>query len=135
MSTNDQKYYPTLERGQIIPPFTLPGTDSMPHSPWDYKQREHLILLFTQSAMKSEGRGLLCEFALRIETFVKNSAQSWRSQRTQSSSIYRRRKTFSCLFHSLLTLMAPLFSAIPSGRTRRKFAPGTLSGRPLWRIV
>jgi peroxiredoxin len=69
MSTNDQKYYPTLERGQIIPPFTLPGTDSMPHSPWDYKQREHLILLFTQSAMKSEGRGLLCEFARTYRDF------------------------------------------------------------------
>jgi peroxiredoxin len=69
MSTNDQMHYPTLERGQIIPPFTLPGTDSMPHSPWDYKQREHLILLFTQSAMESEGRGLLREFARTYRDF------------------------------------------------------------------
>lgn len=37
---------PLLESGQIIPAFTLPGADGMPHSPWDYKQREHLILLF-----------------------------------------------------------------------------------------
>jgi peroxiredoxin len=48
-----------LERGGIIPAFTLPGADGMPHSPWIYKQREHLVLLFTRHATSSETRGLL----------------------------------------------------------------------------
>ncbi len=52
-----------LEKGQIIPVFTLPGTDGMPHSTWDYKQREHLVLLFTRSVDTSETRGLLRAFA------------------------------------------------------------------------
>jgi hypothetical protein len=34
---------PQLEKGQIIPAFTLPGTDGMPHGPWDDKQREHMV--------------------------------------------------------------------------------------------
>lgn len=63
MTTNNQMQYPVLEQRQLLPPFTLPGADSMPHSPWDYKQREHLILLFTQSALQTECRGLLREFA------------------------------------------------------------------------
>jgi peroxiredoxin len=52
-----------LEIGTIIPAFTLPGADSMPHSPWTYKQREHLILLFTRNTTSSETRGLLKAFA------------------------------------------------------------------------
>ncbi len=63
MSNNDQATCPQLERGQIIPAFTLPGPDGMPHSPWDYKQREHLLLLFIQNATNSEGRSLLRAFA------------------------------------------------------------------------
>jgi hypothetical protein len=31
---------PLKKPGQIIPAFTLPGADGMPHSPWDYKQRQ-----------------------------------------------------------------------------------------------
>ena len=54
---------PLLESGQIIPAFTLPGVDGMPHSPWDYKQRQHLILLFTYKTSSSEARGLLRAFA------------------------------------------------------------------------
>lgn len=54
---------PYIEKGQIIPAFTLPGADGMPHSPWDYKQREHLVLLFPSSATTTEGRGLLRAFA------------------------------------------------------------------------
>lgn len=54
---------PLLELGQIIPAFTLPGADGMPHSPWDYKQRQHLILLFTRGTVSSETRGLLRAFA------------------------------------------------------------------------
>jgi peroxiredoxin len=54
---------PLLESGQIIPAFTLPGADGMPHSPWDYKQRQHLFLLFTHSTSSSETRGLLHTFA------------------------------------------------------------------------
>lgn len=58
-----QREYPQLESGQIIPAFTLPGTDGMPHSPWDYKQREHLALLFIQHATASEGHTLLRTFS------------------------------------------------------------------------
>ena len=54
---------PLLESGQIIPAFTLPGADGMPHSPWDCKQRQHLILLFTSETSSSETRGLLYTFA------------------------------------------------------------------------
>lgn len=57
-----------LERGQIVPAFRLPGADGMPHSPWDYKQRENLVLLFT-SCRSSEGRGLLRAFARRYSEF------------------------------------------------------------------
>ena len=54
---------PYIEKGQIIPAFTLPGADGMPHSPWDYKQREHLLLFFPSSGTTTEGRGLLRAFA------------------------------------------------------------------------
>jgi peroxiredoxin len=57
-----------LEAGQIIPAFTLPGADGMPHSPWDYKQREHLVLLFTRSTESSETRGLLRAYAQDFRT-------------------------------------------------------------------
>ena len=50
---------PHLEVGQIIPAFSLPGADGMPHSPWDYKQRQNLILLFLSSTSSSETRSLL----------------------------------------------------------------------------
>src|SRR5258708_31631673 len=66
MSNTNQ---PLLETGQIIPAFTLPGADSMPHSPWDYKQRQHLLLLFTRSSSSSETRGLLRAFAQHYSTF------------------------------------------------------------------
>ncbi len=54
---------PLIEPGQIIPAFTLPGADGMPHSPWDYKQRQHLLLLFTHITSSNETRGLLRAFA------------------------------------------------------------------------
>ncbi len=60
---------PLLEKDQIIPAFSLPGADGMPHSPWDYKQRENLILLLTQSTMLNEGRGLLRTFAQHFQDF------------------------------------------------------------------
>src|SRR5437588_2150891 len=60
---------PLLEVGQIIPAFILPGADGMPHSPWDYKQREHLVLLFLQSTTISETRGLLRTFAQQYTHF------------------------------------------------------------------
>ena len=60
---------PRLEVGQIIPAFTLPGPDGMPHSPWDYKQREHLLLLFTRKSTTSESRGLLRAFARQYPNF------------------------------------------------------------------
>lgn len=60
---------PLLEKGQIIPAFTLPGADGMPHSPWDYKQREHLLLLFPSSGTTTEGHGLLRAFAHAYQDF------------------------------------------------------------------
>src|SRR5579885_1576342 len=66
MSNTNQ---PLIEVGQIIPAFSLPGADGMPHSPWDYKQREHLTLLFVQSATATEGRGLLRTFASHYTNF------------------------------------------------------------------
>ncbi len=59
----DKSPVPLIEKGQIIPAFTLPGADGMPHSPWDYKQREHLLLLFPSSGTTTEGRGFLRAFA------------------------------------------------------------------------
>jgi len=52
-----------LEKDQLVPAFSLPGADGMLHGPWDYKQRENLLLLFIQSAATGEGRGLLRAFA------------------------------------------------------------------------
>ncbi len=60
--TDDKSSCPYLERGQIIPAFSLPGTDGMPHSPWDYKQREHLLLIFCHSTTQ-KGQDLLQTFA------------------------------------------------------------------------
>ncbi len=54
---------PHLESGQIIPAFTLPGADGVPHSPLDYKQREHLVLLFLPRTASSETRGILLAFS------------------------------------------------------------------------
>jgi len=53
---------PFLRTGEIIPAFTLPGADSMPHSPWDYKQREHLVILLVSSFSGNEASGVLKEF-------------------------------------------------------------------------
>ena len=54
---------PLIKPGEIIPAFSLPGADGMPHSPWDYKQRQHLMLLFTRTASSNEARVLLRAFA------------------------------------------------------------------------
>jgi peroxiredoxin len=69
MSNSEQRAYPQLESGQLIPAFTLPGADGMPHGPWDYKQRDHLLLLFTRSITTSEGRGLLRAFGQHYTEF------------------------------------------------------------------
>ena len=60
--TDDKSSYSYLERGQIIPAFSLSGNDGMPHSPWDYKQREHLLLIFCD-ATTQQGSTLLQTFA------------------------------------------------------------------------
>lgn len=60
---------PLLEKGQIIPTFTLPGNDNLPHSPWDYKQREHLLLLFVRSSQDTAARSLLQLFARHYKDF------------------------------------------------------------------
>jgi len=61
-----------LEKDQIIPAFILPGTDGMPHSPWDYKQRENLIILIVSSVKTNEGRTLLRTFAEYFQTLREN---------------------------------------------------------------
>ena len=66
MSNSNQ---PMIEVGQVIPAFSLPGADGMPHSPWDYKQREHLVLLITKSSTSGETRGLLRAFAQHYAAF------------------------------------------------------------------
>ena len=66
MSNSNQ---PMIEVGQVIPAFSLPGADGMPHSPWDYKQREHLVLLITKSSTSVETRGLLRAFAQHYAAF------------------------------------------------------------------
>jgi len=68
-----QRAYPQLEAGQIIPAFTLPGADGMPHSPWDYKQREHLVLLFIHNAIAGEGRAILRAFSQHYPDFREES--------------------------------------------------------------
>jgi peroxiredoxin len=58
-----------LEKGQIIPAFSLPATDGMPHGPWDYKQREHLIVIVIHSATMDAERALLHTFATQYTDF------------------------------------------------------------------
>jgi peroxiredoxin len=69
MSNADQTTQPWLAYDEVIPVFSLPGTDGVPHSPWDYKQREHLVLLFISSSATSEGRDLLRAFARQYRDF------------------------------------------------------------------
>lgn len=67
--TTQSSYVPKLHPEDILPAFTLPGADGMPHSPWNYKQREHLVLLFLPSATSNETRGLLGAFAREYTAF------------------------------------------------------------------
>jgi peroxiredoxin len=65
----EQTPYVQLESGALLPAFTLPGADGMPHGPWDYKQHDHLLLLFARSSATSDGRGRLRAFAPRYREF------------------------------------------------------------------
>lgn len=56
------KEEPFLRIGEIVPAFSLPGADGMPHSPWDYKQREHFVLILLSSSETNEAHGILKEF-------------------------------------------------------------------------
>jgi peroxiredoxin len=69
MTENDQTLDLTLEIGQTIPSFTLPGTDGMPHSPWDYKQRENLLLFIIPTLDDMEIQKLLISFAQNYARF------------------------------------------------------------------
>ncbi len=69
MTESDQILDPTLETGQIIPSFTLSGTDGMPHSPWDYKQRENLLLLLVPTPDEAASQHLLVCFAQNYVRF------------------------------------------------------------------
>ncbi|GHO42950.1 redoxin domain-containing protein [Ktedonospora formicarum] len=55
--------------GEIIPAFTLPGPDGIPHSPWDYKQRENLLLLFVPSLTNVQARAWISGFAKYYREF------------------------------------------------------------------
>lgn len=69
MTDTNKAAQPLLEPGQLIPSFSLPDADGMIYSPWNYKQRQHLVLLFTRSSSLSETRGLLREFAQHYAAF------------------------------------------------------------------
>lgn len=69
MPDTDQPCCPALERGQIIPAFTLPGADGMPHSPWDYKQRQHLLLLFLPDITDDSTQDLLRAYTQQYADF------------------------------------------------------------------
>lgn len=56
-----EQHQPFLPTGEVIPAFSLPGADGMPHSPWDYKQREHLVILLLTSFTGNEAHGILRE--------------------------------------------------------------------------
>jgi peroxiredoxin len=67
--TNMSSPRPRLVAGQIIPAFELPGADGMPYSPWTYKQRENLVLIFLQKPTTEPARHLLSAFAREYKTF------------------------------------------------------------------
>ena len=69
MGDTEHAFRAFIEIGEIIPAFTLPGSDGMPYSPWMYKQQEHLLLLIIQSTANSEARGLLKAFAGEYRSF------------------------------------------------------------------
>jgi peroxiredoxin len=69
MTDANQATKPLLEPGQIIPSFELPDADGMPYSPWNYKQRQNLLILFTRTITLSETRGLLRSFAQQYPVF------------------------------------------------------------------
>lgn len=60
-----EQHQPFLHTGEVIPAFSLPGADGMPHSPWDYKQREHLVLILLTSATSDKARAILQTFKRR----------------------------------------------------------------------
>lgn len=63
-----EQYQPFLHPGEIIPAFSLPGADGMPHSPWDYKQREHLVIILLNDVSTNEARGVLKAFKRQYST-------------------------------------------------------------------
>jgi peroxiredoxin len=69
MRDTEHAFRAFIEIGEIIPAFTLPGSDGMPYSPWMYQQQEHLLLLIIQSTANSEARGLLKAFAREYRSF------------------------------------------------------------------
>ncbi|GER86626.1 hypothetical protein KDW_07880 [Dictyobacter vulcani] len=69
MSNINQPHIPELEPGQIIPAFNLAGADGMPHSPWDYKQRMHLVILLLQHSSSADERKLLQDYARSYADF------------------------------------------------------------------
>ena len=69
MGDVDHTFRVLIETGEMIPAFTLPGSDGMPYSPWMYKQQEHLLLLILLTTSSSEARGLLKAFAREYRSF------------------------------------------------------------------
>ena len=69
MGDVDHMFRALIETGEMIPAFTLPGSDGMPYSPWMYQQQEHLLLLILLTTSSSEARGLLKAFAREYRSF------------------------------------------------------------------
>ena|SRR5690348_17482914 len=92
-----------LEKDQIIPAFTLPGGDGMPHSPWDYKQRENLIVLFTPDIKTDEGRALLTTYAQYYKDFREEACSILAIRLILSFLACRLRK--NCICHSRSSLI------------------------------
>ena len=69
MTDSNQPAQPLLEPGQIIPSFELSDADGMLYTPWNYKQRQNLLILITRDIALSETRGLLRSFAQQYPAF------------------------------------------------------------------
>src|SRR5207247_4978845 len=69
MGDVDHTFRVLIETGEMIPAFTLPGSDGMPYSPGMYKQQEHILLLILLITSSSKDRGLLKDFAWELLCF------------------------------------------------------------------
>ncbi len=105
---------PLLLPGQIIPAFSLPAPDGRAYSPWDYKQREHLLLVFIEDPQRSEARALLWAFASHY--------QAWREEQCALLTITAMSVLINKEAQDSLQLPFPLL-ADPAGHVSRRYIP------------